>query len=165
MLGLGFMLMGENSYDVTNRLRSKFGEVQQSLPAGVHMNVVYDRTLLVNRVIETVKNNLCEGAYLVVLLLFLILGNLRAGFIAAVAIPLSMMVRFLRDVVTGNRYASLLESRRDRFRHRGRQFGRRHRKHHSPGLGRIVAIVRAANGCKLSVTRPARFAFPPCLGN
>src|SRR5262249_36613490 len=72
VLGLGFMLMGENSYAVTNRLRDKFKEVQQSLPDGVRMDIVYDRTALVNRVIETVKNNLCEGAYLVVVLLFLL---------------------------------------------------------------------------------------------
>lgn len=94
VLGLGFMLMGENSYAVTNRLRSKYEEVRATLPEGVHMNVVYDRTNLVNRVIETVKNNLFEGAYLVVILLFLLLGNLRAGLIAAVAIPLSMLVGF-----------------------------------------------------------------------
>ena len=94
VLGLGFMLMGENSYAVTNRLRAKYEEVRQTLPAGIHMDVVYDRTQLVNRVIETVKNNLCEGAYLVVVLLFLLLGNLRAGLIAAAAIPLSMLVGF-----------------------------------------------------------------------
>lgn len=95
VLGLGFMLMGENSYAVTNRLRNKFHEVQQTLPDGVRMDIVYDRTSLVNRVIETVKNNLCEGAYLVVILLFLLLGNLRAGLICAAAIPLSMMVGFI----------------------------------------------------------------------
>lgn len=95
VLGLGFMLMGENSYAVTNRLRNKFHEIQQTLPDGVRMDIVYDRTSLVNRVIETVKNNLCEGAYLVVILLFLLLGNLRAGLICAAAIPLSMMVGFI----------------------------------------------------------------------
>ncbi len=94
VLGLGFMLMGENSYSVTNRLRAKFEEVQKTLPDNFHMEPVYDRTALVNRVIETVKNNLCEGAYLVVILLFLLLGNLRAGLIAAAAIPISMMVGF-----------------------------------------------------------------------
>lgn len=92
VLGLGFMLMGENSYAVTNRLREKYEQVRQSLPDGFDMTIVYDRTALVNRVIETVKNNLCEGAYLVVVLLFLMLGNLRAGLIAAAAIPLSMLV-------------------------------------------------------------------------
>jgi cobalt-zinc-cadmium resistance protein CzcA len=94
VLGLGFMLMGENSYAVTNRLRTKYEDVRKTLPDGVHMDVVYDRTRLVNRVIETVKNNLCEGAFLVVILLFLLLGNLRAGLIAAAAIPLSMLVGF-----------------------------------------------------------------------
>ena len=94
VLGLGYMLMGENSYAVTNRLRTKFEEVRKTLPEGIHMEVVYDRTALVNRVIETVKNNLLEGAYLVVILLFLLLGNLRAGLIAAAAIPLSMLVGF-----------------------------------------------------------------------
>lgn len=105
VLGLGFMLMGENSHAVTNRLREKFEEVRQTLPDGVRMEVVYDRTTLVNRVIETVKNNLCEGAYLVIVLLFLMLGNLRAGLIAAVAIPLSMMFGFI-----GMRYAGIAAS-------------------------------------------------------
>ena len=101
VLGLGFMLMGENSYAVTNRLRAKYEEVKQTLPDGFHMDIVYDRTSLVNRVIETVKNNLAEGAYLVVVLLFLLLGNLRAGLIAAVAIPISMLVGFCGMWCTG----------------------------------------------------------------
>jgi cobalt-zinc-cadmium resistance protein CzcA len=94
VLGLGFMLMGENSYAVTSRLRERFEKIRETLPAGVRLEVVYDRTNLISRVIETVKNNLCEGAYLVVILLFILLGNLRAGLIAAAAIPLSMMFGF-----------------------------------------------------------------------
>lgn len=94
VLGLGFMLMGENSFAVTNRMRDKFQTVRNELPEGFHLNVVYDRTALVNRVIQTVKNNLCEGAYLVVVLLYLMLGQLRAGLIAAAAIPISMLVGF-----------------------------------------------------------------------
>lgn len=94
VLGLGFMLMGENSYAVTNRLLEKYDEVRQTLPEGMRMEVVYDRTALVNRVIATVKNNLAEGAFLVVVLLFVLLGSLRAGLIAAAAIPLSMMFGF-----------------------------------------------------------------------
>ncbi|MCY2963101.1 MAG: CusA/CzcA family heavy metal efflux RND transporter [Planctomycetota bacterium] len=94
VLGLGFMLMGENSYAVTNRLRNKYNEVRENLPTGMKMEVVYDRTSLVNRVIDTVKNNLAEGAFLVVILLFILLGNLRAGLIAAAAIPLSMLFGF-----------------------------------------------------------------------
>ncbi|MDB5338252.1 MAG: czcA 9 [Planctomycetaceae bacterium] len=94
VLGLGFMLMGENSYAVTTRLRNKFNSLQETLPPGIEMVQVYDRTQLVNRVIETVKNNLCEGAFLVVLLLYIMLGNLRAGLICAAAIPLAMMFGF-----------------------------------------------------------------------
>ncbi len=94
VLGLGFMLMGENSYAVTTRLRDKFTDLQETLPVGYHLQPVYDRTKLVDRVIETVKNNLCEGAFLVVLILYLLLGKLRAGLIAAMAIPLAMMFGF-----------------------------------------------------------------------
>jgi heavy metal efflux system protein len=94
VLGLGFMLMGQNSYDVTRRMREKFDAVKQELPAGVRVVTAYDRTELVDRVIETVRNNLLEGATLVVLILFVFLGNLRAGLICAVAIPLSMLCGF-----------------------------------------------------------------------
>ncbi|MFO0918964.1 MAG: CusA/CzcA family heavy metal efflux RND transporter [Planctomycetaceae bacterium] len=94
VLGLGFMLMGENSYAVTNAMREKFEELKTQLPPGYRLETVYDRTTLVNRVIETVKNNLCEGAYLVIVILFLLLGNLRAGLIAAASIPLAMMFGF-----------------------------------------------------------------------
>ncbi len=94
VLGLSFMLMGENSYGVTTRQREKFEEVQKTLPKGVRMEAVYDRTVLVDRVIDTVRKNLLEGAFLVVLLLFVFLGNLRAGLICAAAIPLSMLFGF-----------------------------------------------------------------------
>lgn len=94
VLGLGYMLMGENSYAVTTRLREAYEKIQQSLPPGVRLETVYDRTQLVDRVIRTVKNNLFEGAYLVVVILFLLLGNLRAGLIVASAIPLSMLFAF-----------------------------------------------------------------------
>ncbi|MBS0262143.1 MAG: efflux RND transporter permease subunit [Planctomycetes bacterium] len=94
VLGLGYMLMGENSYAYTNRLRDQFDQVNASLPAGVTMVPLYDRTELVDRVIKTVKNNLFEGAYLVILILFLLLGNLRAGLIVAAAIPFSMLFAF-----------------------------------------------------------------------
>lgn len=94
VLGLGYMLMGENSYRVTSRMREQFEKIEESLPTGVRMEIVYDRTELIDRVIRTVKNNLCEGAYLVVVILFLLLGNLRAGLIVAVAIPLSMLFAF-----------------------------------------------------------------------
>lgn len=92
--GLGFMLMGENSHEVTNDLKMKMEEIKSTLPPGVEVVTVYDRTELVDHVIETVKTNLFEGGLLVVAVLFLFLGNLRAGLIVAMAIPLSMLFAF-----------------------------------------------------------------------
>jgi cobalt-zinc-cadmium resistance protein CzcA len=94
VLGLGFMLMGENSHEVTNRLRERLEEASNSLPEHVRVEVLYDRTELVDRVIGTVRRNLLEGALLVVAVLFIFLGNLRAGLIVASAIPLAMLFAF-----------------------------------------------------------------------
>jgi cobalt-zinc-cadmium resistance protein CzcA len=91
VLGLGFMLMGENSAVVTRALAEKLGEIQASLPPGVTLEILYDRTELVDNVIRTVGHNLLAGALLVVAVLFAFLGNLRAGAIVAAAIPLSML--------------------------------------------------------------------------
>jgi len=92
--GLGFMLMGENSHEVTNNQKAKLEEIKTTLPPGVEVVTVYDRTELVNHVIDTVQKNLFEGGLLVVCVLFLFLGNLRAGIMVAVAIPLSMLFAF-----------------------------------------------------------------------
>lgn len=94
VLGLGFMLMGENSHEVTARLATRLDEIRKSLPAGVEVTPVYTRTTLVDRVLRTVRTNLLEGALLVVAILFIFLGNLRAGLIVASAIPLSMLFAF-----------------------------------------------------------------------
>ncbi len=94
VLGLGFMLMGENSHQVTWALKEKLDEISQTLPAGVEIKTVYDRTELVDHVIDTVRENLFEGGLLVVAILFVFLGNLRAGLIVALAIPLSMLFAF-----------------------------------------------------------------------
>ncbi len=94
VLGLGFMLMGENSHEVTERLKERMAEVQTTLPPGVRIEPVYDRTELVDQVIATVQTNLLEGALLVIAVLFAFLGNLRAGLIVAAAIPLSMLFAF-----------------------------------------------------------------------
>ena len=91
VLGLGFMLMGENSAVVTHALKDKLAEVQKFLPPDVKLEVLYDRTELVDNVIRTVEHNLLAGALLVIAILFAFLGNLRAGLIVAVAIPLSML--------------------------------------------------------------------------
>ena len=94
VLGLGFMLMGENSHDVTTRLKARLEEVKKTLPRGVEVTVAYDRTSLVDKVLKTVEKNLFEGAILVIAVIFVFLGNLRAGLIVALAIPLSMLFAF-----------------------------------------------------------------------
>jgi cobalt-zinc-cadmium resistance protein CzcA len=91
VLGLGFMLMGENSHVVTRALKAKLAEVQKMLPRDIRLEVLYDRTELVDSVIRTVKHNLLVGALLVIAILFAFLGNLRAGLVVAAAIPLSML--------------------------------------------------------------------------
>ncbi|MGE3807631.1 MAG: efflux RND transporter permease subunit, partial [Gemmataceae bacterium] len=94
VLGLGFMLMGENSNEVTWNLKNALEEIKPNLPADVKVEAVYDRTELVGHVIDTVRKNLFEGGLLVVAVLFAFLGNLRAAFIVALAIPLSMLFAF-----------------------------------------------------------------------
>ncbi|MBT8486201.1 MAG: efflux RND transporter permease subunit [Phycisphaerales bacterium] len=94
VLGLGFMLMGENSHVVTAALRERLEEVKRTLPPGVDVRPVYERTELVDEVIDTVQENLFIGAILVVAILFTFLGSLRAGLIVALAIPLSMLCAF-----------------------------------------------------------------------
>jgi heavy metal efflux system protein len=91
VLGLGFMRMGENSREVTRALDAALKDVRKALPPGVRIDVAYERTDLVDKVLATVERNLLEGAALVVAVLFAFLGNLRAGLIVASAIPLSML--------------------------------------------------------------------------
>ena len=91
VLGLGFALMGENSKKVTEGLKKSLNIVRKSLPEDVKVEIVYDRTDLISKVINTVKHNLVYGAILVVLVLFLILGNFRVGLLVAIAIPISML--------------------------------------------------------------------------
>ena len=92
VLGTALMLVGENSRTVSQRVAEKLVEVQKSLPAGVVAAPVYDRTILVNKTIATVAENLAIGAMLVVVVLFVMLGNLRAALLTASVIPLSMLM-------------------------------------------------------------------------
>ncbi len=101
VLGLGFMLMGENPHDVTQRLKNKLDDVKKNLPKDVEVTTVYDRTELVNTVLDTVRRNLFEGGLLVVAVLFIFLGNLRAGLIVALSIPISMLFAFTGMVQFG----------------------------------------------------------------
>jgi cobalt-zinc-cadmium resistance protein CzcA len=95
VLGLGFMLMGENSHEVTWAMKDKLKSLEANLPPNVQVKPVYDRTQLVDHVIDTVRKNLFEGGLLVIAVLFAFLGNLRAAAIVALAIPLSMLFAFM----------------------------------------------------------------------
>mgnify|MGYP001093238465 CR=1 FL=1 len=94
VLGTVFMLIGENSRTVSQAVASKLEQINKSLPQGVVAVPVYDRTHLVDKAIATVKKNLIEGAILVIAILFLFLGNIRAALITAMVIPLSMLFTF-----------------------------------------------------------------------
>ncbi|MBD2836968.1 CusA/CzcA family heavy metal efflux RND transporter [Pseudomonas sp. JM0905a] len=94
VLGTVFMLIGENSRSVSRAVASRLEEINRSLPKGVLAVPVYDRTHLVDKAIATVKKNLVEGAILVIAVLFLFLGNIRAALITAMVIPLSMLFTF-----------------------------------------------------------------------
>jgi len=91
VLGTAMMLIGENSRIVAKAMADKLKDVQLSLPVGVVVEPVYDRTSLVDKTIETVKTNLFEGAVLVIVILLLLLGNVTGALITAMVIPLSML--------------------------------------------------------------------------
>jgi heavy metal efflux system protein len=91
VLGTVMMLVGANSRAVAQAVADKLASAQRSLPAGVTVTATYDRTALVNRTIATVARNLVEGALLVIVVLFALLGNLRAALITAAVIPLAML--------------------------------------------------------------------------
>ena len=92
VLSTVFMLIGENSQKVAADIGARLIEVNKSLPEGVVANPVYDRTTLVNKTLDTVKMNLMEGAILVIVILFLLLGNFRAALITAMVIPFAMLM-------------------------------------------------------------------------
>ena len=94
VLGTVFMLIGENSRSVAEAVDKKMEEIRRTLPEGVVAATVYDRTVLVDKAIATVKKNLMEGALLVIAILFLFLGNIRAAIITAMVIPLAMLFTF-----------------------------------------------------------------------
>jgi cobalt-zinc-cadmium resistance protein CzcA len=91
VIGTTMMLAGQNSREVAERVKARIAEIQTKLPDGVEIQIQYDRSLLIERTIHTVKTNLFEGAMLVVVVLFALLGNWRAALIVATAIPLSFL--------------------------------------------------------------------------
>jgi heavy metal efflux system protein len=101
VVGVAIMLMGENARAVTDRVKARLEELRPTLPAGIRIEPFYDRSDLVNRTIKTVATNLTEGAVLVILVLLVLLGDLRAGFIVAVTIPLAMLFAITLMSLTG----------------------------------------------------------------
>lgn len=105
VLGTVFMLIGENSRTVSQAVAAKLEIASKSLPSGIVAKPIYDRTALVERTISTVEKNLAEGAFLVVVVLLLLLGNLRAALITAAIIPLAMLFTItgmVKGKVSGN---------------------------------------------------------------
>lgn len=105
VLGTVLMLLGENSRSVSLRVAEKVEEVRKGLPEGYTIRTVYDRSELVNATLSTVEHNLLFGAVLVIVVLFLLVGNLRAALITAIVIPLSLLITFIlmrRFGISGN---------------------------------------------------------------
>lgn len=100
VLGTAVMLLGGNSRTVSGAVSAKLAEINKTLPEGVTAEAVYDRTVLVEKTIATVQKNLLEGAILVVVVLLLMLGNVRAALLAAAVIPLSMLMLMTAMVET-----------------------------------------------------------------
>ncbi|RME05842.1 MAG: efflux RND transporter permease subunit, partial [Bacteroidetes bacterium] len=101
VLGIVMMLKGENAANVIQRVKERLAQVEQSLPEGVEIITFLDREKLVNRTIATVRNNLIEGALIVIFVLVLLVGNFRAGLIIASVIPLSMLFAIGMMQLTG----------------------------------------------------------------
>ena len=101
LVGAAIMLAGDNTRLVAQSVRAKLEQIQGKLPVGVSIKALYDRSDLVNRTIHTVEENLLEGAILVVVVLFLLLGNIRAAFIVALVIPFSMLFAMIGMVEMG----------------------------------------------------------------
>ncbi len=105
VLGTVFMLIGENSRTVSKGVAERLKTINESLPTGVIVQTTYDRTTLVEKTIKTVQNNLVEGALLVIVILFLLLGNFRGALITASIIPLAMLMTItgmVQNRVSGN---------------------------------------------------------------
>ena len=105
VMGTVFMLMGENSRVVARAAEDQLEAIEPSLPRGAKLNPIYNRTSLVDKTIATVQKNLAEGALLVIVVLFLLLGNWRAALVTAAVIPVAMLMTITGMVesnVTGN---------------------------------------------------------------
>ena len=95
VLGMALQRIGENAKNVVDAVKEKLKTVQQALPAGVSINTVYDRTVLVEKAVMTAENALVEGSILVVIILFLFLGEIRSAVVVIIALPLAMLISFI----------------------------------------------------------------------
>ena len=101
VIGVVMLLAGENSRDVVSRVKEKVAEIEKNLPEGVAVEAFYDRTALVERTIHTLTKNLIEGGVLVVIVLLVLLGSVRAGLVVALAVPLAMLGAFVGMLYAG----------------------------------------------------------------
>lgn len=101
VVGVVMLLAGENSRIVVERVKEKMAEIERTLPPGVMVEPFYDRTELVRQTIHTLTKNLIEGGILVIVVLLVLLGSLRAGLIVALAVPLSMLGAFVGMLYAG----------------------------------------------------------------
>lgn len=99
--GMVIMLKGENGKDVIERVKARLADLQHTLPEGVTIDPFYDQSFVIDRTVQTVRNNLVEGGLLVIVVLFLFLGNIRAALIVAAVIPLSMLFSFIGMKIFG----------------------------------------------------------------
>ena len=95
VLGMALQRIGENAKNVVDAVKEKLKTVQQALPAGVTLNTVYDRIELVEKAVKTAENALIEGSVLVVIILFLFLGEIRSALVVIIALPLAMLISFI----------------------------------------------------------------------
>ncbi|MEO2090303.1 MAG: efflux RND transporter permease subunit, partial [Gemmataceae bacterium] len=95
VVGVVMLLAGENSREVVEGTKAKMEQIRKTLPEGVEVDVVYDRTALVERTVKTLEHNLIEGGVLVVIVLLVLLGSLRAGLVVALSVPLAMAGAFV----------------------------------------------------------------------
>ena len=107
VIGTALMLIGENSRTVSAAVDAKMGEIRRTLPPGVEVQTVLNRTVLVEATIRTVAKNLAEGAALVIVILFLLLGNIRAAIVTALVIPVAMLMT-MTGMVQGRISANLM---------------------------------------------------------
>ncbi|MEQ1591408.1 MAG: CusA/CzcA family heavy metal efflux RND transporter [Thiobacillaceae bacterium] len=95
VLGMALQRIGENANNVVDAVKAKLKTVEQALPAGIAINTVYDRTELVEKAVQTAENALVEGSILVVIILFLFLGEIRSAVVVIIALPLAMLISFI----------------------------------------------------------------------